>query len=88
MKTVTIPIQIPADVMLALNESQQDLKSHLQVAIAVLFFQEGKLTLGKAIQLSGVSRFEFEKALARNKVPIADIDFEQAMADADKLKDL
>ena len=88
MKTITIPINIPSDVMIALNESEQELKSHFQTAIAMMLFQEGKLTIGKAIQLSGLTRFEFEKSLAKNKIPVSDLKIEQIMSDVDKLSDL
>ncbi len=65
MKNITIPVNIPSDIMIALNESEQELKSHFQIAIAMMLFQDGKLTIGKAIQLSGLTRFEFEKSLAK-----------------------
>lgn len=60
MKDVTIPIDISADIMIALNESEQELKNHFQVAVAMVLFQEGKLTMGKATQLSGLTRYAFE----------------------------
>ena len=88
MKIITIPIDIPHDMLIALNELKQELKSHFQVAIAMMLFQEGKLTLGKAIQLSGLTRFEFEKSLAKNKIPISNLNLEQIMADVTKLKSL
>ena len=53
-----------------------------------MLFQEGKLTLGKAIQLSGLTRFEFEKELAKNKIPVSVLDYDQIMADAEKLKNI
>ena len=85
MQNTTIPINIPSDVLIALNESEQELKYHFQTVIAVTLFREEKLTLGKAIQLSGLSRFEFEQALAKRKVPVFKVDVEQIMADAEKL---
>lgn len=88
MKNITIPVDIPSDILIALNESEQELKYHFQVAIAMMLFQEGKLTLGKAIQLSGLTRFEFEKSLAKNKIPVSDLNIEQIMSDVDKLGDL
>ena len=72
----------------ALNESEQELKNHFQVAVAMMLFQEGKLTLGKSIQLSGLTRFEFEKSLAKNKIPVSNLKMEQIISDVDKLKDL
>jgi len=88
MKNITIPIEFPSDVLVALNETEQDLKEHLQVSIALMFFQEGKLTLGKAIQLSGLTRFEFEKSLLKNKIPVSNLTIDQILSDTDKLKEL
>lgn len=85
MKNITISVDIPYDMLIALNESEQELKHHFQVSIAMMLFQEGKLTLGKAIQLSGLTRFEFEKSLAKNKIPVSDLNLEQIMSDVDKL---
>ena len=88
MKNITIPVDVPLDMLIALNESEEELKNHFQVAIAMMLFQEGKLTLGKAIQLSGLTRFEFEKSLAKNKIPVSDLNIEQIMSDVNKLGNL
>lgn len=88
MKIITIPVDIPSDLLIALNETEQELKNHFQLAIALMLFQEGKLTLGKAIQLSGLSRFEFEKSLSRNKISVSDLTIEQIVSDVDKLAKL
>ena len=88
MKDIIIPIDISADIMIALNESEQELKNHFQVAVAMVLFQEGKLTMGKATQLSGLTRYAFEKVLAKNNIAVSDPSFEQVMADVEKLKGL
>lgn len=88
MKVITIPVDIPSDLLIALNESEQELKAHFQVSIALMLFQEGKLTFGKATQLSGLTRFEFERALAKNKIPVSILDPDQIMSDTKKLSDL
>ncbi len=74
--------------MIALNENEQELKSHFQAGIAMFLFQEGKLTIGKAIQLSGLGRYEFEKMLTRSNISISNPSVEQVMSDLDKLSDL
>ena len=88
MRNITIPVDIPSDMLVALNESEQELKSYFQTATAMMLFQEGKLTIGKAIQLSGLTRFEFEKALAKNKISVSLLDADQILSDAEKLRDL
>lgn len=74
--------------MTALNETEQELKNHFQTGIAMFLFQEGKLSIGKAIQLSGLTRYEFEKILTKNNIPISNTNINQVMSDLDKLKDL
>lgn len=54
----------------------------------MLLFQDGKLTIGKAIQLSELSRYEFEKMLAKNNSPISTTSIDQVISDWDKLNDL
>jgi predicted HTH domain antitoxin len=88
MKSISIPVEITPDIMIALNATEQELKNHFQVGIAMMLFQEGKLTIGKAIQFSGLTRFEFEKALAKNNIPISNQSFDQVFSDMKKLCDL
>ncbi|MFO7658989.1 MAG: UPF0175 family protein [Bacteroidales bacterium] len=88
MKNIIIPVNISSDIMIALNETEQELKNHFQAGIALLLFQEGKLTIGKAIQLSGVGRYEFEKMLAKKSIPISNQSIDQVISDLKKLSDL
>lgn len=88
MKNITIPVNISPDIMVALNETEQELKRYFQTGIAIMLFQEGKLTIGKAIQLSGLTRYEFEKALAKKNIPISNPTIDQVFSDMDKLHNL
>jgi len=45
-----------------------------------------KLTIGKAAQLSGMPRLEFEKELAKNGAPISSLTEEDILNYMDKLK--
>ncbi len=88
MQNVKIPINISPEIMIALNENEQNLKSYFQTAIAVVLFQDGKLTIGKAIQLSGLSRYEFEKELVKKNIPISNPSITEVFSDMQKLSDL
>lgn len=88
MKNITIPVNIPSDIFVSINKTEQELKDHLQVTIAVMLFNESKLTIGKATQLSGLSRQEFEKILSRNEISVSHLSLEEILADVDKLADL
>lgn len=86
MSFQTISIDFPNDILLAINESENDLKSRIKVTLAIQLYKLEKLTIGKATQLSGLSRFEFEKELSKNKIPISNLTEEDILDDVEKLK--
>lgn len=88
MKNISIPINISPEIMIALNENENELKNYFQSGIAIMLFQEGKLTFGKAVQLSGLTRYEFENALTKKNIPFSNTDIKQAFADVEKLNGL
>ncbi len=85
---ITIPVDVSPEIMITLNESEQELKDHFQIGIAIMLFEEGKLTIGKAIQMSGLTRYEFEKKLAKKNIPISNPSVEQVFSDMQKLNDI
>ena len=42
----------------------------LLLKVAVVLFQEGRLTLGQASNLAGLHQFEFQMELASRRIPI------------------
>lgn len=88
MKTISIPVDISEDIMIALNETEQELKVHFQAGIAMMLFKEGKLSIGKAIQLSGLTRYEFEKLLSKHNIPISNLNYDDVISDLEHLKEI
>ena len=86
MDTQTISIDFPSDILLALNESENELKRDIKIALAIRLYSLQKLTIGKAAQVAGVSRFEFETLLADHKIPISDLTYEDVLRDYQKLR--
>lgn len=86
MNTQTISVDFPNDILLALNESENDLKKLMKIALAMQLYKVQKLTIGKAAQLSGLSRIEFEKELSNNKIPISNLTETDVLNDIEKLK--
>jgi len=85
MSSQTFSIDLPDDILLALNESESDLKDRIRLALAIHLYAKEKLTLGKAAQLCGMSRLLFEQELSRNKVPVSNLTKEDVLADIEKL---
>jgi len=88
MKTLTIPVNVSPNILVALNETEQELQGRFQSRIAVMLFQEGKLTIGKAVQLSGLTRYEFEKLLVQNNIAAPHQNADEIFRDLNKLNDL
>ena len=86
MNTQTITIEFPSDILLALNETEAELKERIKTSLAMRLYRLQKLTIGKAAQLSGLSRFEFETLLSENEIPISNLTINEVMDDINKLK--
>jgi predicted HTH domain antitoxin len=86
MTTQTISIELPSDILLALNASEAELKQNIKTSLAIRLYRLEKLTLGKAAQLAGFSRFEFETLLSENEIPISNLTLNDVLKDIQKLK--
>lgn len=85
MTVQTISIEIPSDLLVSLNETEQELKERIKVALAIQLYTQEKLTIGKAAQIAGYSRLEFETMLSQQKIPISNLDLSDVLGDIDKL---
>ena len=81
-----IHIDLPADILLTINESENELKKRIKVSLAIQLYCQKKATIGKASQIAGVSRFEFETILSENQIPISNLELEDILNDIQKLK--
>ncbi|HHV85795.1 MAG TPA: UPF0175 family protein [Petrimonas sp.] len=86
MNTQEIIIELPSDIYLALNESENELKKNIKISLAIRLYRLRKLTLGKAAQIAGLSRYEFENVLVENDIPISNLTIEDVLNDTQKLK--
>lgn len=86
MSNQTISVDFPNDILLALNESENDLKKRIKITLAIQLYKLQKLTIGKAAQLSGMSRLEFEKELSKNEISISNLNEEDVLSDIEKIK--
>jgi len=86
MNTRTISIDFPSDILLALNESENELIKRIKISLAIRLYKANKLTIGKAAQVAGLSRFAFESYLSENKIPISNLTLEDIMEDMTKLR--
>lgn len=86
MTLQTIIIDLPSDILLTLNESEDDLKKRIKFSLALQLYIQQKITIGKAAQIAEMSRFQFESALSENKIPISTLGIDDVKKDIEKLK--
>lgn len=83
----TINIELPSDILLTLNESEQELKQRIKVALATQLYLQKKVTIGKAAQIAELSRFELERILSENNISISNLEEGDIIGDIKKLSD-
>ncbi len=86
MNTQTISIDFPSDIFLALNETEGEIKQRIKISLAIRLYKLQKLTIGKAAQVAGLSRLQFETILSENEIPISNITIDDVISDTEKLK--
>ena len=86
MSIQTINIELPADILLTLNENEQELKQQIKQALAIQLYRNQKVTLGKAAQIAELNRLAFENLLAENNIPISHLGLDDVLSDVEKLR--
>ncbi len=86
MNTTMIEVEtyIPDDVYLALQAQglhRSDLARESQRLLALHFFQNHTLSLGKAAKLANMNLWEFTAYLSDNNVPVVDLDDDELAAE-------
>jgi predicted HTH domain antitoxin len=84
MNIQTISVDFPSDILLTLNESETELKKDIKLSLAIQLYLKQKLTIGKAAQIAGISRLEFETTLSENHTPISNLDYNDILGDSAK----
>ncbi|WP_028325156.1 UPF0175 family protein [Desulfatirhabdium butyrativorans] len=81
--SATVPIEIPREIMRSTRMTPQEMKRDL----AILLFQQGKLSFGKAREMAGMTVWTFQQLLGSRGVPVH-YDVEAYEEDLQTLKEL
>lgn len=88
MDKVTIALDLPRDLIGALDIPQTQLESRMRELIALELFREGKISSGKGAEISGVSKLEFIQRLAKYNIPYFTESTEELAAEVKNLEKL
>ena len=67
MTLQTIHIDLPSDILLTLNESEKEMEKRIKISLAIQLYVQQKVTIGKAAQIAGMSRLQFETVLSEKQ---------------------
>ncbi len=70
MRTLTLNIPISEELLFVLKKDEQSLQEEARKILAMQFFKERKLSLGKAAELAGIDKNEFVILLGKNQIDI------------------
>lgn len=73
-------ITIPQEYLTAAGMTEKDIK----LEIALIFYQRKVISLGKASQLAGISRWDFQQKMKFRKIPV-NYDVNELMEDVKTL---
>lgn len=68
MDTISMTLDIPRDLVVAMNVAQAEMSGRIRELIAVSLFREGQISSGKASELLGISKIAFVQLLARHGI--------------------
>jgi predicted HTH domain antitoxin len=83
MKTETISFEVTQDLLASLKLGSAALGQNMRLLTAIAYFQDKKLSLGKAAQLAGLNRLRFMDVLAEKGVVVFDYDASVLDSDLD-----
>ncbi len=86
MNKTCLTVNIPSAVFPHIRNSVKELQTEMLLFLAVKCYQRSLLSIGKAAELAGMSRVNFEIYLSENKIPVSNLNYSDVSGDLEKLK--
>jgi len=88
MDKVTISLDLPRDLLGALDIPQTQLEVRMRELIALELFREGRISSGKGAEILGVSKMEFIQRLKQHNITYFTESAEELAADVKNIEEL
>lgn len=83
----TISVEIPESISLSIKIPESELRGRLKVELAIRLYQKRILGFGKARELVGLNKWQFQEILAKENIPL-NYDIEELERDMETLRSL
>jgi predicted HTH domain antitoxin len=67
---MSVTLEIPEDFVQRLQTDRPQAEAQLHTELAIALYREGKLPSGRAAEIAGMTRWEFEDILRQRQVPL------------------
>ncbi|MFN8473988.1 MAG: UPF0175 family protein [Anaerolineae bacterium] len=81
MDTVTVQVELPRDLLLALNVPTSEAGRRAQEWLTIELFREGQISTGKAAEILGITKTQFILLLAQRDIDYLDMSPDELMSD-------
>lgn len=69
MSTLTVSLNLPRDLLGALDIPEAQLETRILELVALELFRQERISTGKGAELLGISKWEFIQLLAQHSIP-------------------
>jgi predicted HTH domain antitoxin len=80
----TVSLDLPEEVFSALRRSPEEFVREMRLAAAIHWYTRGEILQEKAAQIAGLDRTDFLLALARERVDVFVVNFENLKREIDR----
>lgn len=80
----TITMDLPEEAFAALRRSPDEFAREMRLAAAMLWYSRGMISQEKGSEIAGLNRAEFLQALARNRIDVFNVDFDDLQREIDR----
>ena len=88
MSTLTVALELPRDLLGALEVPQTEIEPRLRELIALELFREGRISSGKGAELLGIPKVAFIQLLSRHDIDYFTESSAEVGADVEALEQL
>ncbi len=81
----TISVEIPESISLSIKIPELELRGRLKLELAIRLYQKRILGFGKARELAGLNKWQFQEILAKENIPL-NYDIEELERDMETLR--
>jgi len=67
---MSVTLEIPDDFVQRLQTERDKAEARLHLELAVALYRAGKLPPGRAAEVAGISRWDFEEVLRQRQIPM------------------